>query len=61
MVNDSRYRFVGLVIYFWHARPEDQGKIDIKRPSYVRPARRVADVEDALEADWEGGSASSKK
>jgi len=27
---------LGLIIYFWHATPEEQGKLDPKRPSYVR-------------------------
>jgi len=51
----------GLVVYFWHSKPEDQGKIDIQRPSYVRPARRAAAPEGALEAGWEGGSVTSKE
>jgi hypothetical protein len=51
----------GLVVYFWHSRPEDQGKVDIQRPSYVRPARRAAALEGVLEAGWEGGSVPSKE
>jgi len=51
----------GLVVYFWHSRPEDQGKVDIQRPSYVRPARRAVTFEGALEAGWEGGSVPSKE
>jgi len=27
---------IGLVIYFWHATPEEQGKLDPQRPDYVR-------------------------
>ncbi|KAI0741890.1 hypothetical protein C8Q80DRAFT_1196879 [Daedaleopsis nitida] len=27
----------GLVIYFWHATPEEQGKIDVRAPEYVQP------------------------
>ncbi|KAI9451842.1 DUF914-domain-containing protein [Russula earlei] len=27
---------LGLVVYFWHSTPEEQGKIDIRMPSYVR-------------------------
>lgn len=27
---------LGLIIYFWHATPEEQGKLNPKRPSYVR-------------------------
>ncbi|KAM5532357.1 hypothetical protein V8D89_013951 [Ganoderma adspersum] len=26
---------LGLVIYFWHATPEDQGKIEVRAPEYV--------------------------
>jgi len=26
---------LGLVVYFWHSKPEDQGKIDPQAPSYV--------------------------
>jgi len=40
---------VGLVIYFWTSKPEDQGNLDPQRPSYVRqiPEGEVAsqDVE----------------
>jgi len=27
---------VGLLVYFWHATPEEQGKLDPHRPDYVR-------------------------
>ncbi|KAF4569817.1 hypothetical protein EYR40_008797 [Pleurotus pulmonarius] len=30
---------VGLVIYFWHATPEEQGTLDPKAPSYVKRKR----------------------
>ncbi|KAI1796627.1 hypothetical protein LXA43DRAFT_879412 [Ganoderma leucocontextum] len=26
---------LGLVIYFWHATPEEQGKLDVRAPEYV--------------------------
>ena len=26
---------VGLVVYFWHATPEEQGTLDPKRPAYL--------------------------
>lgn len=26
----------GLIIYFWHATPEEQGKLDPKAPAYIR-------------------------
>ncbi|KIM53933.1 hypothetical protein SCLCIDRAFT_137838 [Scleroderma citrinum Foug A] len=29
----------GLVVYFWHATPEEQGKLDPKRPEYVQRER----------------------
>ncbi|KAI0693191.1 hypothetical protein C8T65DRAFT_66391 [Cerioporus squamosus] len=28
---------LGLIIYFWHATPEDQGKIDPRAPNYIQP------------------------
>ncbi|RDX54274.1 DUF914-domain-containing protein [Polyporus arcularius HHB13444] len=28
---------LGLVIYFWHATPEEQGKIDPRAPNYIQP------------------------
>ncbi|EIW83608.1 DUF914-domain-containing protein [Coniophora puteana RWD-64-598 SS2] len=31
---------LGLVIYFWHATPEEQGKLDPQRPEYIMQARR---------------------
>lgn len=27
---------IGLIIYFWHATPEEQGKLDPKAPAYIR-------------------------
>lgn len=30
---------LGLIIYFWHATPEEQGKLDPQRPAYVRRLR----------------------
>ncbi|TFK51739.1 DUF914-domain-containing protein [Heliocybe sulcata] len=33
----------GLIIYFWHATPEEQGKLEPKAPAYVQ--RRGADQE----------------
>ncbi|KAJ8487926.1 hypothetical protein ONZ45_g14152 [Pleurotus djamor] len=30
---------VGLVVYFWHATPEEQGTLDPKAPSYVKRKR----------------------
>jgi len=30
---------LGLIIYFWHATPEEQGKLNPQRPSYVRRER----------------------
>lgn len=36
----------GLVIYFWHATPEEQGKLDPKRPSYVRQERGIIELPD---------------
>jgi len=30
---------LGLIIYFWHATPEEQGQLDPQRPSYVRQLR----------------------
>ncbi|KAG1741166.1 DUF914-domain-containing protein [Suillus lakei] len=27
---------LGLIIYFWHATPEEQGKLDPKAPAYIR-------------------------
>jgi solute carrier family 35 protein F1/2 len=29
----------GLVIYFWHATPEEQGKVDPQQPAYVKRIR----------------------
>jgi len=31
---------VGLVVYFWHATPESQGKLNPQAPAYVRKHRR---------------------
>ncbi|KAG0709269.1 DUF914-domain-containing protein [Suillus ampliporus] len=27
---------LGLIVYFWHATPEEQGKLDPKAPAYIR-------------------------
>ncbi|KAI6016084.1 DUF914-domain-containing protein [Pisolithus microcarpus] len=27
---------LGLVVYFWHATPEEQGKVDPRRPAYIQ-------------------------
>jgi len=44
---------IGLIIYFWHATPEQQGKVSVQRPSYVRPSRtaHVAGSVDVERAD----------
>lgn len=34
----------GLVVYFWHATPEEQGKLDPKRPEYVQRAQEEQQV-----------------
>jgi len=34
---------LGLIIYFWHATPEEQGKLDPQRPAYVRRLRGDGD------------------
>jgi len=49
---------LGLVVYFWHATPEGQGKVDPRAPSYVN-RRRGGPQEDALvaEAETEGAEA----
>ncbi|EIN06096.1 DUF914-domain-containing protein [Punctularia strigosozonata HHB-11173 SS5] len=36
---------VGLVVYFWHSTPEEQGELDIQAPEYVQ--RRQGLVADA--------------
>jgi len=53
---------IGLVIYFWHAKPEDQGKVDPQRPAYVRPERRAetGDVEQIRAPLGETESTASK-
>jgi solute carrier family 35 protein F1/2 len=43
----------GLIIYFWHATPESQGKVDPRAPSYVN--RRRGGLQD-LENSAETGS-----
>jgi len=35
---------VGLVIYYWHARPEEQGKLNVRTPEYVN-MRRTGPIE----------------
>jgi len=34
----------GLIIYFWHATPEEQGKLDPQRPSYVNQVRDLDEL-----------------
>jgi len=42
----------GLIIYFWHATPEEQGKLDPQRPSYVRQlARGGGNGDDEVSVD----------
>jgi len=48
---------VGLVVYFWHATPEEQGKLDPKRPSYVRKARGEQEVESDIPSLSRAGGA----
>ncbi|KAG8216339.1 hypothetical protein J3R82DRAFT_6413 [Butyriboletus roseoflavus] len=36
---------MGLVIYFWHATPEEQGKSDVRIPSYVLHGGDMEDIE----------------
>jgi len=38
---------VGLIFYFWSTTPENQGKLDPQRPSYVQP-RQPAESGDAV-------------
>jgi len=47
---------LGLVVYFWHATPEGQGKVDPRAPSYVN-RRRGGPQEDALVAEAGTGEA----
>ncbi|KAH7917611.1 DUF914-domain-containing protein [Leucogyrophana mollusca] len=35
---------IGLVVYFWHATPEEQGKLDPQAPAYVQRMREEANV-----------------
>ncbi|KAF8328377.1 uncharacterized protein EI90DRAFT_2926025 [Cantharellus anzutake] len=37
---------IGLIIYFWHATPESQGKVDPRRPSYVRQVKANTTAQD---------------
>jgi len=32
---------VGLIVYFWHSTPEEQGKNDVQFPSYVTRRRGI--------------------
>jgi len=41
---------LGLVIYFWSAKPDEQGFLDPQRPKYVRQARGSEPVPQDLEA-----------
>ncbi|KIJ55647.1 hypothetical protein M422DRAFT_73421 [Sphaerobolus stellatus SS14] len=52
----------GLVVYFWHATPEDQGKLDPQAPSYVltRAQRRMGD-EEQVPSSQEQQSRDSKE
>ncbi|VDC06515.1 unnamed protein product [Peniophora sp. CBMAI 1063] len=38
---------VGLVIYFWHSTPEEQGKLDIQTPAYLDRNTRDAESADS--------------
>jgi len=40
----------GLITYFWHSTPEEQGILDPKAPSYVLKRRRPEAVEDEEQA-----------
>jgi hypothetical protein len=46
----SIYSFTGLVIYFWSAKPDEQGVLDPQRPKYVRQARGSEPVPQDLES-----------
>ncbi|KIY43763.1 DUF914-domain-containing protein [Fistulina hepatica ATCC 64428] len=35
---------LGLIIYFWHSKPEEQGVTDAKRPEYVQDRGAVPDA-----------------
>ncbi|KAH7914847.1 hypothetical protein BJ138DRAFT_1143091 [Hygrophoropsis aurantiaca] len=35
---------VGLVVYFWHATPEEQGKLDPQAPAYIQRMREDSSV-----------------
>lgn len=43
----------GLVVYFWHATPEEQGALDPQRPSYLRGS---ASVQEQSERSLAGAS-----
>ena len=43
------YSSTGLVIYFWTAKPDEQGVLDPQRPKYVRQARGGEPVPQDLE------------
>jgi len=38
---------VGLIVYFWSSTPEEQGKLNPQRPSYVRKSRS-SNMDDAI-------------
>jgi len=40
---------VGLIVYFWHSTPEQQGTNDIRKPSYVTQRGEV--VPEASESE----------
>jgi len=44
------YPSTGLVIYFWSAKPDEQGVLDPQRPKYVRQARGSEPVPQDLES-----------
>lgn len=49
---------IGLVVYFWHATPEEQGKLDPQAPSYV--TRRHGGTQEVEEQRSESPSRSDE-
>jgi len=49
----------GLITYFWHATPESQGRVDPRRPSYVRQV--VSAAEGASDVEVGGADSASSK
>ncbi|KZV88332.1 DUF914-domain-containing protein [Exidia glandulosa HHB12029] len=47
----------GLITYFWHSTPEEQGKLDPQAPAYIKPRAPERD-EEAQVADNDAGSIS---